>query len=289
MMLDILTSCFSFLIEGQLLIFLFFSCDFSNDVSFLLTWKMRWSGLFFSDRFYVFIHFVFAPEKVLTKTLQFAFSFIILSPMTNVNFPFLSTFGLSFLCSSAAIVFGGLLWRLYNDLAIAMSLLAFLDISSSCFSFWFPFSSLWAYLGAFVFWFFLLSILELGSCLELLWFSEVFSVAFFCGKNTFLENVSFREFVILSLAWTCPCRNYFWSCSWEIFLSAEILLDLVAGKLFFWCYSFLQIWYCVYCHIIVSKMKNPFWNELISVINDSFSSSIKHFFSSFNVPMKLLL
>ena len=149
-MLDILTSCFLFLtdVTRSVIVLAISSGDFSDDVSFLPTWKMKWSRLFLSDKFYVLIHFVFSPEKVLTKTLQFAFSFVILSPMTNVDFPFLSTFGLSFLCSSAAIVFGGLLSRLYNDLAIVIFLLAFLDISSSCFCFWFPFSSLWAYPGA---------------------------------------------------------------------------------------------------------------------------------------------
>ena len=121
-------------------------------------------------------------------------------------------------------------------------------------------------------------VLTLGRCLELIWFSGVFSVAFFCGKNTFQENFSLREFVILSLAWTCPCRNYFWSFWSCIFLPAEVLFDPVAGKLFFLCYSFLQMWYCVWVNLRIHfEIK---W--LFLFVN-------KKFISSFNVPKKLLL
>ena len=99
--------------------------------------------------FYVIVHTVFfAPEKVLTNTLQFTFNildishplrcFTILFPMTNIDFSFFSPFGLSILWSPAVIVFCEL-QLLSNDLTTAKFLLTFLDVSSSCLSFGFLF------------------------------------------------------------------------------------------------------------------------------------------------------
>ena len=67
--------------------------------------------------------------------------FTILSPMTNIDFSFFFPFGLSFLWSPAKIVFCGL-QLLSKDLTIAMFWLIFLDVSSSCLSFWLSFSLL---------------------------------------------------------------------------------------------------------------------------------------------------
>ena len=114
---------------------------------------------------------VFAPEKVLTNALQFAFNFLnishplwcfaILSPMTNIDFSFFFPFGLSFLWSPAVIVFCGL-QLLSNDLTIATFFLTFLDVSSSCLSFWLSFSLLQKHPEVFLFW---LSLLSMVLCL----------------------------------------------------------------------------------------------------------------------------
>ena len=139
LILDMLTSCFSFLTDvARSMIDLPNSFD---DRSFVPTCKIKRSALLLSDGFTSsFMSVVYEPEKVLTKTLQFVFtfldilhplrSFILLFPMTNIDFPSFSPFGLSF---STVIDFGGLP-ELSNDLAIIILLLAFLDIYSSCFS-----------------------------------------------------------------------------------------------------------------------------------------------------------
>ena len=52
------------------------SDDLPDGSSFVPTCKMKWSRLFFGSGFvWLLMHVVFAPEKVLTNTLQFAFSF----------------------------------------------------------------------------------------------------------------------------------------------------------------------------------------------------------------------
>lgn len=116
--------------------------------------------------------------------------FIILSSTANIDFLFFSSFGLSFLWSSAVIVFGG--WQLlYHNLTIVMMcyvldgfLIHLPFVSSSDFlslycrhileCFCFSFLCSW--------WFWCL----FCSCLELVWFSGVvlFSVALFSERNS---------------------------------------------------------------------------------------------------------
>ena len=53
------------------------SDELSDDRSFVPRCKMKWSELLFTDGFtYSFMYVVFAPEKDLANTLQFAFNFL---------------------------------------------------------------------------------------------------------------------------------------------------------------------------------------------------------------------
>ena len=125
--------------------------------------------------------------------------------MTNIDFSFLSPFGLSFLWVTTTIQ-----WS--YDLQF---LLTFLDV---LLFFCFCFSLLQKYPGVFLFWLSLFSIVFVFcNCLYLVWFSGVASVAAFWAKSTlsFLERFSMREFIILSFGFSCSYRISIWSCSLE--------------------------------------------------------------------------
>ena len=135
---------------------------------------------------------------------------IMLSIVTNIDFSFFSPFGFSFLCSTAVNVLAD-----YNLYLMILQLCSF--------SFWFSFLLLYTQRGMYIFWFsFLLMVLVFCSCLELIWFMGVFSVVVFCQKTSLLLERKFtKEFII----------HNFWTL-----VSAETLLYIVAGKLFFLCH-----------------------------------------------------
>ena len=155
-----------------------------------------------------------------------------------------------------------------------MFLLTFLDISSSCLSFWLSFSLFQKHPGVFLFWLFLLSMV-FGFCSWswLVWFSGDFPVAVVCEKNisSFLKRFCLREFIILSLDFSCSCRNSIWSCGSEIILSVLLLgsceWDLV---------------------LRLRDVRSSFLNKFNSVRKNSFCWFIRSYLCAFNVSMKLL-
>ena len=135
---------------------------------------------------------------------------IMLSIVTNIDFSSFSPFGLSFLCSTAVNVLAD-----YNRYLMILRLCSF--------SFWFSFLLLYTQRGMYIFWFsFLLMVLVFCSCLELIWFTGVFSVVVFCQKSSLLLEKNFTKQFIIHNFWTL--------------VSVEILLYIVAGKLFFLCH-----------------------------------------------------